>query len=356
MKRWISLVVGLVFFFTIGCAGKQTEGNQTVESVNRLPKEETFINAFSKEIEGDGYTVEKAEEETKEFYPGGNAMLYLVKHPDLGDDYLYIKIEREENEVSAILFSYLFQSQESMKTHIYYELMQAVIRNTDSSIQNNDKAVKQRLEKIIKNSEDSDSYFENGYGYDFYSFPERHQMKFWVFNKSDHEKTEPDSVESVPLHPSKPFRFSKEELLRTLSENTAAYQVKLVETDVEKESHDWLSQVAQSEKPKAEIYAIEHQIGITLGWLLLYETNEGLYHICLVERPAEGEADSGILLNIEEILVQICDPALSVSSESDEVLAAYKIIITAVYKNETEENGVLYQYFFTPNYLTLDVA
>ncbi len=356
MKRWISLVVCLVFLLTFGCAGKQTEKNQIVESVNCLPKEEDFISAFSKDIEGDGYTVEKAEAEAKEAYPEGNAMLYLVKHPDLGDDYLYIKIEREKNGVSAILFSYVFQSLESLKTHLFYELMHAVIRSTDSSIQNYDKAVKQRLENIIKKSEESDSYFENGYGYDFYCFTDKHQMKFWVFSESDQEKAKTDAVESVPLHPSKLFRFSREELLNTLSEKTAEYQVQLVETEVGKESHDWISQVVQSEKPKAEIFAIEHQLGFTLGWLLLYTTTDGVYHICVVERPAEGEADSGIMSHIERILVQICDPTLSVSSDLDETLAAQKIILAAVYKGEKEENGVLYQYFFSPDYFTIDVA
>lgn len=353
MKRIICLLLCAALFCGIGCAGKGTATAQATATENLLPSEDELIATFSKMVADDGYTVEKAEKESQEAFPDGKAMIYFVSHPDLGEDILYIKVERQESGVFAFLLSYVFQSADTSNTSGYYRLMQAMLQATDATIQNDPDAAKERLEKIVLKSEDKASYFENGLGYDFFSYG-NNQMKLWVFNESDHDKTETSDEADQSFDTSKTFSFTKEELLDTASQSVADYQVTLVRRDADVATDTALAEIVQDTQP--EIYALDHKLGITLGWLLVYETDAGIYRICLVDRSAEGDADAGILWDVSILLIQISDPVLLVSEESSEYLAAGHILLKAVYLDEAEENGILYKQFFEPDYFSIEVA
>ena len=295
---------------------------------------EDRLTAYLDSIAQKGYTVSKKEHTSSDY--GSEFDNYCLSNPNMeeGSEYVvqittnkdgrrYISVSVENSDFRAI-------NQEN----IGY-LMQTMVQVCDPSIANNEKEVEKRVKDTFRKEQTADDFVVNGVNYHggMYS----HSIMFIAMDPNDDAGDESASAADLPA---KPLAFTKDEWIGWFETVIQPLAVTLKEgTAAEASDADLKDMVVPDQ---TEVYTLEHQLGITIGWILFDSTEQGLCQIRFVKKAEDISSYLGG--DIKEAVVRACDPDFRTLpiGEKNEI---YSDFCGDLWKtSETKErNGITYE-------------
>lgn len=289
-----------------------------------------YLNLISKQ----GYTVAKKEHTVNDY--GSEFDDYFLSNPNIeaGSEYS-VEMNTNQDEHRYISVSVSNDNFRAINRENIAYLMQTLIQVCDPSIANDEKEARLRVTNTFREDLNPEGYIVNGIAFEAGMYDD--WIAFFAEDPYDYSNIESKSVPEVPT---KPFSFTKDEWIGWFETVIQPFAVTLKEaTSVEANAADIKDLVV---KGQTEAYALEHQLGISVGWILFDSTEQGLYRIRFVNR--EEDVSSYLGGDIKKTVVRACDPDFRLLP-LDEKNETYSDFCGDLWKTgETKErNGISYE-------------
>ena len=289
-----------------------------------------YLDLISKQ----GYTVAKKEHtvcgDSSEFDD------YFLSSPSIEEGSEYsIEINTNQKEHRYISVSVINKSFRAINRENIAYLMQTLAQVCDPSIANDEKAARLRVTETFREDQKLEDYVVNGIAFKAGMYND--WIVFFVKEPYDYSNIESKSVPEVPTTP---FSFTKDEWIGWFETVIQPLAVTLKEgTAAEASDADLKDMVVPDQ---TEVYTLEHQLGITIGWILFDSTEQGLCQIRFVKKAEDISSYLGG--DIKEAVVRASDPDFRTLpiGEKNEI---YSDFCGDLWKtSETKErNGITYE-------------
>ena len=344
IKQMVSLTLCALLFFGFACAKTPAASAQTAATW------EERMTAFTDKITEQGYAVSEAEHKVSDY--GIEFDNYYLTNSDFEEGSTYFIQTTEDMQDSYITVCVYNDDRTAVSlAHIGY-LMQALVQACDPTIADDDKTAKERVETAFREGQQSNDYVVAGV--EFEGYMGNNVILFFASNPNEETADETTSSYATALDEAKtPISFTQEEWIGWYNTSVKPYAVELKETDPSKASDPALEGYLQ--QGDVQVYSIEHQLGITFGWILFSATDDGLYQIRFVER--EVDADFGLQTYLGYSVVQATDPdfrALTSADSKTELGDFYSDIVYGQGANQA--NGILYEESDSDDGITVRVS
>ena len=322
----ICLAFCLMLFLGTACA---TAPSTVVPSSSTW---EDRLTSYLDIISEEGYIVARTEHTTSDY--GSEYDHYYLSKPNLeeGSEYV-VEINTNTDERRTLSIAVANNDSRAINQENIEYLMQALVRVCDPSIANNDKEVELRVKGTFQNEQLAEDFIVNGICYQAGMYHD------WiVFLAMDPYVGASDK--SIPEVPTKPFAFTQEEWIGWFSTAIQPYAVTLKEATAAEASDADLKEMVVPNQ--TEVYTLEHQLGISVGWILLDTTEQDLCQIRFVKKTED--IASYLSGDIKDAVVRACDPDFQVLP-LDEQNEAFSDFCWDLWKQgETKErNGIAYE-------------
>lgn len=325
MKRIICLMIGIVFLFTAGCAGNVTQ------TATQTQTADAFAAAYSQAILQQGISIGEAEEDE-----GNQTVLYRLSGDALSDGArVWFLIQKENQVVTAAGIEYYHPGDKAADLNAFLSLSTTLLQVCDPSLANKQETASKRLTEIIQSCMQGEELQKDGFRYAALGNG-WNTTSFLVEYPGYEDEEEPATLTGIKALP-----FTAEEVASTLGEITAKSQIHVKPIQQSMSAIPELSNLPKDGSPK--VYALEHGLGITVGWLVFYSSDAGLVQIDFVDRDDGDLLIYVIQLYLPDALVQACDPVLRLEDTKENQDKAHDIASDLFYYDPIVENGIQYQ-------------
>ena len=342
IKQMVSLTLCALLLFGFACAKTPAASAQTPSTW------EERMTAFTDKIAEQGYVVSETEHRVSD--DGGGYDNYYLSNPGFEEGSTYFIQTTEDTERPYItICGYNDDITALSLAHIGY-LMQALVQTCDPTIADDDKTAKERVENAFREGQQSNEYVVAGV--EFEGYMDNTAILFFASNPN--VETTDESSYATELDEAKtPFSFTQEDWIGWYNAIVKPYAVELKEADPSTASDPALEEYLQ--QGDVQVYSIEHQLGITFGWILFSSTDDGLYQIRFVER--EVDADFGLQTYLGYSVVQATDPDFRALTSADSKTELSDFYLDIVYgQGANQANGILYEESDSDDGITVRVS
>lgn len=320
-------MIGIVFLFTVGCA------ENTAQTASQTQTADAFAAAYAQAILQQGLSLGEAEE--GESNQSVAYRLYGDALSDSANVWLLIQKEKENQVVTAAGIEYYHPEDKAADLNAFLSLSTTLLQVCDPSLANKQEAASKRLTEIIQSCMQGEELQKDGFRYA--ALGNGWNTTSFLVEYPGYE----DEEEPATLTGTKALPFTAEEVASTLGEITAKIQVHLKPIQQSMSAIPELSNLPKDGSPK--VYALEHGLGITIGWLVFYSSDAGLVQIDCVDRDDGDLLIYVIQLYLPDTLVQACDPVLRLEDTKENQVKAHDIASDLFYYDPIVENGIQYQ-------------
>ena len=324
----ICLIFCLLMLFSFACAKTPDVVIPTTSTwEERLA---VYLDLISKQ----GYTVAKKEHTVSDY--GSEYDDYFLSSPSIeeGSEYL-IEINTNQKEHRFISVSVNNENFRAINRENIAYLMQTLAQVCDPSIANDEKAARLRVTETFREDQKLEDYVVNGIAF------EAGMYNDWIVFFAE-EPYDYSNIESkpVPELPTNPFSFTKDEWIGWFETAIQPFAVTLKEATSADASAAAIKDLVVPDQ--TEVYTLEHQLSITVGWILFDSTEQGLCQIRFVKKAEDVSSYLGG--DIKKAVVRACDPDFRLLP-LDENNETYNDFCGDLWKtNETKErNGITYE-------------
>ena len=295
---------------------------------------EDRLTAYLASIAKKGYTVAKKEHVSGDY--GSEYDDYYLTFPNMEEGSEYVIEFNTDTKVKGV-FSISVASKDFRAINQEYigYLMKTLVQVCEPSIANNEKEVEKRVKETFRKEQTADDYVVNGVNYHggMYS----HSIMFIAMDPSDDAAGE--SATTVEL-PTKPLSFTKDEWIGWFAPAIQPFEVTLNKATEQEAKNEDLNNIVVPDQ--TEVYKLEHQLGISVGWILFDSNEQGLCQIRFVNK--EEDISSYLGGDIKKAVVRACDPDFRTLA-LDEKNETYSDFCGDLWKTSKtkEKNGITYE-------------
>ena len=325
MKRLWSLMICAVFLAGIGC---------TTTPQKQLLTEDSLMEAYASAIAQQGFLLEpEAESSSNE-----TAVYVVTGGRQTGKNRIWFSIKKAEEIVTIAKLTFYHPVAKVDDLDSFICLTKALLQVSDAALSGNDQTTDQRLKEIFDSCEQGEPLEKNGVTYAAYRDGTR-GMSF-VIGYAEDLRADASLDEIATIQGTKPFSFTAEELLSSYGDRIAKARLSVKPLKTSMSGIMELAELPQDGSPK--VYALVHCLDITVGWLVLYSTDDGIVQVMLVEKQQGEEYQFIIQSALETALVQVCDPILRQADTEENEEAAQEIASDLYLSEPMEVNGIRY--------------
>jgi len=289
-----------------------------------------YLDLISKQ----GYTVAKKEHTVNDY--GTEFDDYFLSNPNIEEGSEFsVEMNTNQDEHRYISVSVSNDNFRAINRENIAYLMQTLAQVCDPSIANDEKAARLRVSETFREDQNLEDYIVNGIAL------RAGMYNNWiVFIATDPIDYSNIDSKSVPEVPTKPFSFTKDEWIGWFETVIQPFAVTLKEATAAEESAADIKDLVV--KDQTEVYTLEHQLGISVGWILFDSTEQGLCRIRFVSK--EEDVSSYLGGDIKKAVVRVCDPDFRLLP-LDEKNDSYSDFCGDLWKTgETKDrNGISYE-------------
>lgn len=325
----------------MGCTGSATKAAGHAQTPDALAE------AFMQAIQEQGYSLGQADES-----PDDSSVLYDLYSDAFSDNTsACFMIQSVDQTIQAVGFELYHPKNESADLNAGLALAQSLLQVCDPSIAGNGDAAAKRLTEIFQSSMQGKKLEKNGYHY--MAFGTKSNIMKLIIEYPGYSEEEASKKE-LTLLGTKALGFTEEGIVASYEALTAKYQIRVTPIKQSMATIPDLARLPTEGSPK--VYALEHGLGITVGWLVFYSSDAGLVQLNFVERNDGGLQLYLIQLDLADALVQACDPVFSLEDTKENQDQAHDIASEFCLLDPITANGIQYLEHFDDGYLFVSVT
>lgn len=330
MKRIVCLIIGIILLFGTGCT------TVAAKTADQAQTRDALIAAYSQAIAQQGFSFGQVGESS-----GDDSVAYDIFSDAFPDGTrVWFKIQEVDQAVQATGIEFYHPDSKPADLKAFITLSQTLLQVCSPSTIPDQVAAKETLKAVFQSCMQGDLLEKNGFRYA--AFGEGIDATKFAIIYPGHEEEE-GTEKTTTVQGTKAFDFTAEEVAAMFGKLTAKTQISVKPAHLLMSSIPELSKLPKEDSPK--VYALEHGLGITVGWLVFYSSDAGVVQLNYVERN-DGDLQLYLIqMDLADALVQACDPVFSLKDTKENQEKVHEVASDFFDHDPITENGIQYQEF-----------